>query len=281
MFFMVCIILLAFPEKATIAAAEGLEVALKTVVVSVLPFSIAASAIIYSGKAAHMVRCITPLLKRIKINPYGIIALFMGFLGGYPTGCKIVCDLYRENRISKSSAEKMLAYVNNGGIMFALNVCGRNFFSSQKGGWIIFIASVMGAVASMLIMGRDEWTAVTEEEYKKRPPGAIWGKSIASGGMVILNVMASFIVMYAVMGAVGLEKMPVISGFFEMTKGVMYAGEIKSLALGALFFSVGGVGVWLQSSALCGEWDISLKHYFGGKIISGVVAFLITYLWTK
>ena len=63
-----------------------------------------------------------------------------------------------------------------------------------------------------------------------------------------------------------------------MTKGLMYAGKINSLPLAVFFFTLGGVGVFSQSAAICSECDLSMKGYLKGKAVSSVIAFIIAHL---
>lgn len=264
MFVLVCIILLLNPESATEGAREGLRVAFETVIPAILPFSVFSSALVYSGSIE-------------KIASPRATAFITGFLGGYPTGCKTVCDLYDEGLIEKHEAEKLLAYVNNGGIIFGLNVCGRLNFASKAAGVVIFSSGVAAALITGILFSKGKSPHIKQRKNKKMPPMAILGKSIASGGSVIINIASSLVVTYALIDALKLESLPFLAGICEMTKGITYAGKIKHLPLASFFFSFGGLGVFAQSSALCAKSDISMKWYLPGKILTGVTAYVITY----
>ena len=277
MFIAVLFILILFPNEAQAGAREGLKVAFETVTVAILPFAVVSSALIYSGFAKRVGDFFAPFFKRLKLHPYGATALITGLLGGYPTGCKIACEMYSEGLIDKEECEKILSYTNNGGLIFALNVCGDAMFKDKSAGAIIFAASALSAVLTGLVLARGDYREKVGET-KKLPTLAAMGKSIASGGSVILNIVSSFIVFYAVASALRLSNMPLLEGAFEMTKGVAYAGKIKSIPLAAFFFSLGGLGVFAQSAAICSEYDIKLKKYVKGKLIQAVMAFCIAYL---
>ncbi|MBQ8540726.1 MAG: hypothetical protein IJ435_04540 [Clostridia bacterium] len=277
MFIAVLFILILFPEEAQMGAIDGLKAAFETVTVAILPFAVVSSALIYSGFAKKMGDFCAPLFKRLKLHPYGATALITGLLGGYPTGCKIACEMYGEGLIDKEECEKILSYTNNGGLIFALNVCGNAMFQDKRAGVIIFIASTVSALLAGLIFARGDYSVKTGEN-KKLPLMAALGKSIASGGSVVLNIVASFIVFYAVASALRLDNVPFLEGIFEMTKGVAYAGKIKNIPLAAFFFSLGSLGVFAQSAAICSEYDISLKKYVQGKLLQATGAFLVAYL---
>lgn len=277
MFILMLIILIVFPLEAQIGAREGLKTAFETVIPSILPFSVGVSALVYSGMAQRLVRFFLPVARIFGINPYGMGVFVCSFLAGYPTGCKMVCDMYKATLLDKAEAEKILAYANNGGIIFALNVCG-GVFGNPVAGLVIFFLSVAATFLVAVMLGQSQAKDVCTQKNKKLPLVAVMGKAVASAGGVILNITASFVVFYALCNATGLNKLPFIEGCVEMTKGIMYAGGIKNLPLGAFFFTLGGVGVLSQSAAICSECDLSLRWYIKGKIISASVAFLLAYL---
>ncbi len=280
MFVLVLIILILFPDAAQKGALEGLEIAFKTVIPSVLPFSVVSCALVYSGVIEKIGRALFPLAKLMRINPCGTAALLAGLLGGYPTGCKMVCDMHKEGLIDKQESEKMLGYVNNGGLVFALSVCGEALFHSKRTGLLIFCISGASALVAAVILGRSDECKLIAAKKEKLPFMAVLGKSIASGGGVILNIASSFVVFYALSNALGLYKVPLLEGCVEMTKGIMHAGEVENLPLAAFFFTLGGVGVFAQSAAICSEHNLSLRGYVKGKVLSAAIAFIITYLFS-
>lgn len=280
MFILVAIVLVLFPREATLGALEGLNFAQEKVIVSILPFAIVSSAMVFSHTAQRVGVLFAPLFKRAHLNPYGAIAFMSSLLGGYPTGCKNVCDMCREGYIDKPDAEKMLCYVNNGGIIFAINIVGIEGFGSIYPGVFVFCVSALSAFITSQIFARVKIAPEIKISKEKPPFWGAAGRGIASGGSVIVNIMSAFIVFYAIGNALGLYRFPLLYGIWEMTKGVLYAGSIKNLPLAAFFFSLGGVSVWAQSAAVAAECDVSIQNMITGKITSAIIAFLITYVFT-
>ncbi len=279
MFILVAIVLVLFPREATEGAIEGLKFAQEKVIVSILPFAIVSAAMVFSHTAQRLGGFFAPLFKKVRLNPYGAIAFICSLLGGYPTGCKNVCDMYREGYIDREDAEKMLCYVNNGGIIFAINIVGIEAFGNIWAGVWVFCVSAMSAFITSQIFAREKAPIAQIEIKKEKPP--FWGaagRGIASGGSVIVNIMSAFIVFYAVGNALGLYRFPFLYGVWELTKGVIYAGGIKNLPLAAFFFSLGGVSVWAQSAAVASECSMSIAKMITGKVTSAIISFLITYV---
>ncbi len=277
MFVAVLFILILFPYEAQQGAMEGLKVAFETVTVAILPFAVVSGALVYTGFPKVLGNLCAPLFNRLHLHPYGATAFIMGLLGGYPTGCKLACEMYGEGLINKEECEKIIAYTNNGGLVFALNVCGGAMFESKEAGVVIFASAAVGAFITGLFMSRGNYS-INVAESKKLPTFTALGKSLGAGGSIILNIAASFIVFYAVANALGLHRVPFIEGIFEMTKGIAYAAKIKSVPMGAFFFSLGGAGVFAQCAAICSEYSLSLKKYVAGKLLQAVIAFALAYL---
>ncbi len=284
MFLLILLILVLFPKDASMGAQEGIKMAFEVVIVSILPFAICASGVVYSGLARVIGAVFSPVFTKVfGLSPYGAVALMSGMLGGYPTGSKVICDMIEEGVITKSEGEKMLSYSNVGGLVFSLNVVGKTAFGSYKTGITIYIIHILATLitASLLNKREKHYLNIKDEIYfykkQKKPLMAIVGKSIASGGSVMISIVSSFVVFYAVIFALQVEKAPLLCGFLEMTKGVIYSGKIKSIPLAALLFSFGGLSVFAQTESICEKWNLSLKQFYKGKIISSVISYFLAW----
>ena len=278
MFLLVCIVLLIRPDEASKGALEGLRVAFEMVLPQILPFGVCAQGLIYTGFCEKAAKLLKPFMRFIGINEGCSAPFVISLVAGYPSGCKAVCDMYKENMITKDEAEDFLSFCNNGGIIFALSICGKKAFGSVWAGVIIFLVQIVSSLvtAKLLIKKREDGDKGVR--YKKIPPIEAMGKSIASGGSVIVNILSAFIVFYALGEALNLSKIPFLYGLWEMTKGIQIAGEWGSIPLVAFFFSFGGLSVFAQSASFSSEGELKLTKLFVGKIITASLALLITHL---
>ena len=278
MFILVCAILLLFPKKASLGAVEGIQMAWENVIASIIPFLAFVQAMIYTGKADKWARGLKSIFKRLKINEKSAVPFCLSFLAGYPAGGKIVCDMYNDKTITKKEAESFLAYCNNGGIIFAVSVIGEKFFNSYITGVVIFVSQIIAG----LILGRVFFTKPTAEEkceeIKKEPLFSALGKSIASMGAVIGNILASFIVFHALIGALELDRLPVICGIMELTGGIKEAGRLGKASLAAFFFSFGSFSVMAQVASFASLYELRLEKYFLGKVLSGIISATVTFV---
>ena len=279
MFILVCVLLLLFPMKASLGAVKGIRMAWENVIASIIPFLAFMQAMIYTGKVEKWTRGVKRIFNFLRINEKSAVPFCVSLLAGYPSGGKIVCDMYERGKITKREAESFLAYCNNGGVVFALSVIGGKFFESYITGIVIFLSQI----AAALMLGRVFYTEPSEKktgnEIKKVPLFGALGKSIASMGDVIGNILASFIVFHAIIGALELDKTPVLCGLVELTGGIMEAGRCSDAPLAAFFFSFGSLSVMAQVAAFSSQYELKMKKYFFGKILSGLISALLTFVF--
>lgn len=281
MFLLVCIVLLCFPQATASGAKEGIKTALEVVIPSVLPFLIIAQGMIYTGMCEKLSAKCAPLFTLLKLNPNAAAPFLASLLAGYPTGCKVVCEMYKDGLIQKEEAEDMLAFVNNGGVIFALNVCGQTAFSSLKSGWAVFAVQIISSlITGMILTSKRKYPQITQKERKLSFLSS-FGKSIASGGSVIVNIISAFVVFYALMEAFNIKKIPFLGGLCEITKGIIKAGENNNLPLAAALFSFGGLCVFAQSASFAAEGDLKLHKFFIGKLLSFILSFVLMWIYIK
>lgn len=278
MFLLVCVILLIKPNEATAGAIEGLKMALEQVIPAIVPFAVAAQGLIYTGFCEKAAKMLKPFFSLLGIDEACSAPFVISLIAGYPSGCRVICDMYKENIITKGEAEDFLSFCNNGGLIFALSVCGMKSFSSVRAGIIIFLVQIVSSLITAKLLVKKRGREYKGVRYKKIPPTRAMGKSIASGGSVIVNIVSAFVVFYALGEALNLNKIPFLYGLWEMTKGIQFAGEWGSIPLAAFFFAFGGLSVFAQSAAFAWEGELKLTKLFVGKIITASLAFLITHL---
>ncbi len=288
MFGLVLIVLLIFPKEAAEGAMEGISCAFETVIPSILPFAVFSSALTYSGGARIIGAMLSPIFSKVlNLHPYGAAAFIASIIGGYPVGAKVVCDMYKEGLITKKEGEGMLAYCNNGGIVFAVSVIGRKAFGAVNVGILIYAAAVLSSLAAGVLLSKEKYEALKiKEEWKiyktKKPPFlTVFGKSIASGGTIIVSILSSFIVFYALTEALYVEKIPFLAVLCEVTKGVFFAAEKGRAEVAAFALSFGGLAVFAQSGAICSDAGLEIKKMIAGKTIGAIISFFAVSIFMK
>ena len=137
--------------------------------------------------------------------------------------------------------------------------------------------------------------------------GDILGKSIYSsiktvviiGGFVVLfSVVLSILknsniisilahILYPILKCFGINNInfsiSIINGFLELTNGVSIASSIAykqisiNIIISAFLLGFGGISVLLQVWSIISKTDISIKSYFIGKLLHGILAAFFTF----
>ena len=77
--------------------------------------------------------------KLFHISPAGVTSLLMGLISGYPLGAKVCCELYQNKSITKTDAERLLAFCNNAGPVFITGTVGTAMLGSFKWGLLLMM----------------------------------------------------------------------------------------------------------------------------------------------
>lgn len=101
-------------QKTAQFAYIGLNTWFEQMIVSLFPFMVFMNLLLKTGLSSSFIRPFYLLLRPLYRNtPDAVFVIFFGFLCGFPLGCKSVCSLYEQGRISKQNAEYLLCFANN------------------------------------------------------------------------------------------------------------------------------------------------------------------------
>lgn len=67
-------------------------------------------------------------------------ALFLGLIGGYPSGALLTANLYRNGDIDSNCAKRMLRFDFSGGAGFIITALGTGILKSKQQGIILLQA---------------------------------------------------------------------------------------------------------------------------------------------
>ena len=143
--FTVCLVI--FSETAAKAALKGLNLWAAVVVPSLFPF-FAASELLNSSGFTYMAGTLLEPVMRPLFNLPGCssLALALGVTSGYPVGAKVTADLRKNKAITKSEAERLLAFTNNSGPLFIIGAVGTGMLGSQAIGHFLFICHLLACL---------------------------------------------------------------------------------------------------------------------------------------
>ncbi|MBE6013012.1 MAG: sporulation integral membrane protein YlbJ [Lachnospiraceae bacterium] len=146
------ILIILRPAEIIGAAKEGLLLWYTANVPSLLPFMITVN-ILMGLKAVEFFGVIfEPFMAPLfNVNGNGSFPFIAGMTSGYPMGAKVTSRLRQENLISKTEAQRLLAFSNNSGPLFILGAVGVGMFKNPSVGYFFMLIHYLGAILNGLI----------------------------------------------------------------------------------------------------------------------------------
>lgn len=304
--------LLLYPSQAMEACKEGLRLCGNVILPSLFPFFVLSSLAVELGLTAYLGRVFAPIMYPLfRVPGEGAAALILGFVGGYPVGARTTLSLYENGSCSAHEAERLLAFCNNSGPAFILGVVGVGVFSSSKAGLLLYLAHAAASVCVGLIFRFYKADSISPRSSSSRVPhfkscrfSSAFTSAVSRSFISMLNICAFVLfftvflrllsltgilpVLAAVLGhSLALLGLPVewgerlLIGIIELSSGVWSLSKGGSGQLGLAAFMLGwaGLSVHCQVLSFVGESGLSIKPYFVGKLLHGVLSSLfVTWL---
>ena len=295
-YLLLLIMVLSQPSSTFQYAYSGLYQWAVKMVPTLFPFMMISSIMLYSGIDIELGRIISRLLSRVyRYSEYGLYAIFIGFLCGFPMGAKVVSELYENGKISRGEAESLLGFCNNIGPAYFLGIilpmlgeCGFHnklpFIFGMYG-----IPALYGIILSRIYYKRKN-TANEQNNFVQPKPQSQTQPSLPSllkraclentQSLILLGGYITFTNAFRV----SLDFLPlsdnakaIMSSLIEIIGGVqtIYLTDMTNAVkvfciMTALCF--GGVSCFLQASCFLEGSKLSLADYLKHKIIITAVS---------
>lgn len=293
----ICVLylILTNTQKSIIYAIDSMNICRSMIVPTLFPFFICSGLLIYSGFCESLARvfkfCMKPLFG---INPSGASAFILGIISGYPLGAVTAGELYKNSYISKTEAERLLAFCNNSGPLFILGSVGLAVYSNLKYGIILYASHVLTAITVGIIFRfykRNSYTAPkTVMTSPDKSIGEIFSIALNNAIQNILIVCGA-VIFFSMISRIALDYLPLNNYFMSIAKGIMefVTGTIsvadltistaQKLILTAFIVGFAGFSVHIQVMAVIAKYELSLVPYIIGKLLHGLIAAFYTFLY--
>ena len=300
-FSLFCLLLLLRNADAALTfMTDGLTLCAKTVIPSLFPFAVL-SELIASGDRLRRLLCraASPLGRLLGLGESGLCALLLGILCGFPIGIRCAIRAYRNGELSKSEAERVIAFSGTPSSAFLISTVGVSLFGDQRFGITLYLLVLLSALVTGILLhlwdkGRDDedcgvpWCpqSISRPSMARRLTDAV---SAATQSMLLI---CAYVVFFSTLvGTLGLILTPlglpetvsaILSSVFELSGGVKRAASLSSARLARLIcaFAAGwsGLSVHCQALSFCADTDLSLRRYLPSKLLQGILTAALTAL---
>lgn len=284
-------------QKAILYAHDAINICFEMIVPTLFPFFICSGILIYSGFCELLAKafqfCMYPLFH---VSPAGSGAFILGIISGYPLGAVTAGELYANNYLSKTEAQRLLAFCNNSGPLFILGSVGIAVYSNMHYGVALYVTHILAALTVGILFrfyGRSHHHAPkTIMTSPDRNIGEIFDISLQNGIKNILTVCGA-VLFFSVISRLMIDTLPfdntidaVVSGFIEFVTGTVKVSNLtvttaKKLILTAVIVGFAGLSVHAQVMAVIAKYRLSLLPYIIGKLLHGIFAGLYMLIYLK
>lgn len=281
--------ILLFTDRMISAAYNTLMLWFNTVIPSLFPFMVISSWLDFNVHT-HKTIADKITLKLFGVPSTLIPVFIIGTISGYPTGARLISELYTNKRISKDTAEHLLAFCNNAGTVFIVSAVASSMLNDRFAGVFFvtitaFSAMITGIVYNLIFPAVDYSYYSTSASLVNQASTSI-GEAIMSAVKAILTV-GGCMVFFSVITEAVTGLIPdisslhygIVSGIFEFTRGISLIAVVNcnkqfSYAIIAGLLSWGGLSVHLQTAAVISSDKINILKYLICKAFSSFVSFL-------
>ncbi|MBO5453459.1 MAG: hypothetical protein J6A69_05770 [Clostridia bacterium] len=274
-----------FPSACVSGAKEGLYLSLFTVFPSVFPFMVLSRYITLSGIISIRGKFADKISRFLFSMPSeALMPFILGTVSGYPTGAAVICDMVDKKIITTDEGEHLLPFCNNCSPLFIIGTVGSVIIKNTSVGYTLFIIHITSAILTGMILKRHTpYSLCRSDTYVIPKTLNAFTTAVSSSVSAMMNI-CGYITLFSVITKIitlADERYGFLCGFLEMTNGITNIVSFNipvSLKLAVISFFMGfsGICVLLQIWDFTAKRKMSMRKYFTGKLISGIISFVIT-----
>lgn len=263
-------------KTAVASAADGIRMCTQQVIPAIFPILVLSIWLTNAMEKTEF-SVLRPLGRLLRIPNQTISLLIPAFFGGYPVGAQCTVEQWRNGRLSKDTAEKMLSFCNNAGPSFIFGFLPLVFSNSFRI-WQIWVIHIWSAVLAGTILCNMQEQASHQFTMKNAPVmgTAVRSMAMICGWVMIFRVFVAFLERWFLWRLPGAASVVLIGGM-ELTNGCIRLQRVPDeelrfiLCTGMLSF--GGLCVHMQTISIL--QGLSVKKYWEGKLIQTVCSLLM------
>jgi sporulation integral membrane protein YlbJ len=267
--------------RALAGAAEGVELCVRTVIPSLFPFFVC-TMFLTENTGCGTFPLPGRILAGLRIPKAASCVWIPAFLGGYPVGAKCIGDLYGRRQISRSDAQRLLAFCSNAGPSFIFGITAAAFSQAWMP-WLIWGIHLLSAVITARILppkpSPKASSAKRSISIQQALDNSLKTMARVCGWIILFRVVIAFCNRWFIW-YFGTTAQIAFNGLLELTIGCTALGYIPNTGLRMIlctgFLSFGGLCVLMQTRSVCA--GLGFGNYVLGKSIQTVFSILLAAL---
>lgn len=268
-------------KTALNGAAEGMELCIRVVIPSLLPFFFLSSLLTGALGSLH-IPGLQWICRICGVPQGGEGLLVMGFLGGYPVGAQNVAAAYQEKRLPKEQATHLLGFCSNAGPSFLFGIVSAQFAKSHIA-WLLWAIHILSALLTGFITSSKTDGRFSPEGAKSTSPVQSLHSSLrvmayVCGWIILFRVLIDFLKRW-VLWLLPMELQVILTGLLELTNGCCQLNLIDHTGLrfiiASAMLSLGGVCVLMQTASVVGS--LGIRFYLRGKMIQTFLSVILSF----
>jgi hypothetical protein len=235
-------------------------------------------------------------MRFLRLPPVGATAFLMSITSGYPTGARVVTQLYQNGSIDNVNAQKLATLCSTTGPLFCLASVGVKMFGSVWIGVKIYCCHILSCLVVGLISARFYKGECHAAAPLPRKTGNILYDCFYSATVAVL-VAGAFIAFFATAAQIisdfqlfyplsrllapflGEElSAAVCTGLVEMTSGCAALGAVGgklAVALAGFLITFGGLSVLMQQLSYLTTAGVRPQPFIARKALQATLCFLL------
>lgn len=273
--------LLVYPSYTTAGIKKGLLLLGENIIPSLFPFMVLSTYVSQSTATEFLARLIDKPSRKIwNVNGNGLIAVFLGLIGGYPVGAKTVSEFYTDGKLSQQEASKLMNWCVNPGPAFVITAVGTFMLKNTVSGIILYASNLLSCLYISIFTRFFNSIEIQKTPCNKSKENSsnLLIKSVAVGSEGMLSTCGWVLTFSAV--AALLDAMVTAKGLrlflqcvTEVTTGcsICTQNRLPLPAISAVI-GFGGFAVIAQVSPYLNKCGVSIKQFVCWKVVNGALS---------
>lgn len=265
-------VLIIFSSDAKEGALYGAALSERVIIPSLLPLLIIFNFIQHSSAGRALENMLSPVTcKILRLPKCAGPAVFLGLIGGYPSGALLTANLLRNEDIDCSCAKRMLRFDFSGGAGFIITALGTGILKNKQQGIILFasvtVAAFLSCILCGFIWGKSE---KGESSFLSLPPAQALNKSVEQSARAVINMTAYIVLFCAVQG--NIQTPEILLPLVEITSGAAQCAPDLPLYITAFHIAFGGLCIHLQIYTIIKEAGMKYVDFLLWRVINGIIS---------